>query len=352
VIPEPRPSILPSSTCRGCGDPLPEVGYGRPRVFCIGCREKGVRGPRDETVGGDAARLSRELHAGMHEHGFGLRSLAREARRLGAPISVSALSDWVRGTSVPADPLDSPPLRALELALEKQTGDLSLVFTPPEPPPESPSKRAARPLTDYVCPSAEPESLSAASEQLQDLIKKFTGSQRVLVVEITTECRIDADHRFTSATHTLEVRAMNEDADNYWHRHAFTAAGKPTITANDGCSVARQRSNNDGIEAIELVFPAPLKRGDRHRFSFTVDYPNERNEATFYARAFHSPLAGATLKISFEAPPRELFECRWSLETIQPGDEVESTELDASWGRAVLSLRPPLVGARGWRWSW
>jgi hypothetical protein len=343
-------SLFP--TCRGCGKTLPDTGHGRPPVFCVNCRRNGVRGPVDESVDGDAARLSRALHRAMDEHGFGLRSLAREAGRLGAPISVSALADWVHGTSVPADPLDSPPLRAIELALEKETGDLSLVFTPPAPPAEPPSQRTARPLTDYVGPSAEPDSLTAASEDLQELIKRFTGSQRVVVVETTTECRIDARRQFATATHTLVVRAMNDYADNYWHRHAFTAAGKPEIVAGEGCSVARQRSNNDGIEAVELVFPAPLKRGERHLFSFTVKYPSERNEATYYARAFHSPIAAATLRIFFEIPPRELSECRWDLTMIQEGAETERAALNPTAGYAALSVEPPLVGARGWRWSW
>lgn len=347
-----RYGIIPPPTCRGCGKPLPDRSHGRPPVFCVNCTKNGIRSPLDDSVDGDAARLSRALHEGMDEHGFSLRGLAREAGRLGAPISVSALADWVRGASVPADPLDSPPLRAVELALERETGDLSLMFAPSEQPIEPPSRRTARPLTDYVGPSAEPESLSAASEALQDLIKKYTGAQRVLVVEIQTECRIDAQHRFASATHTLDVRAMNDYGDNYWHRHAFTADGKPEVEAGEGCSVARQRSNNDGIEAVELVFPAPLKRGQRHTFSFTVKYPDERNEATYYARAFHSPLAAATLKLYFEVPPRELFECRWDLKAIQEGEEVERTAVAPGVGPIVLSVLPPLVGARGWRWSW
>jgi hypothetical protein len=227
-----------------------------------------------------------------------------------------------------------------------------LLFDPTDTSDDPPSQRTARPLTDYVGPPTGHESLTAAAEVLQNLIKKITGSQRVMVVEVTTECHIDAKHHFASATHTLVVRAMNNDADNYWHRHAFTATGKSHVTADFGCSVARQRSKNDGIEAVELVFPTLLERGQRHRFSFTVHYPWEGNEATYYARAFHSPLAAATLKLSFEVPPRELYECRWDLEAIEEDHELESRPLDPRPGRAELPIKPPLVGARGWRWSW
>jgi hypothetical protein len=347
-----RHRLKPTSTCRNCGKPLLETRNGHPSARCANCRRNGVREPIDDSVDSDTARLSRALHEGMYEHGFSLRSLARELGRLGAPVSLGALTDWVRGRSVPADPLNSSSLRGAEILLNRQIGDLSMELSLPEPPPEPPSRRPARSLTDYVGGAVESRSLSAESKDLDNLIKKITGSQRVLVVEVTTDCLIDVARRFSSATHTLVVRAMADDADNYWHRHTYTAQGTPTITANEGCSLARQRRRNQGVEAVELVFPKLLKKGERHRFSFTVHYPPDENEATYYARAFHSPLAAATLNLLFEAPPRELYECRWNLTDLQEGGEIDRVRIDARPGRARLELKPPLVGARGWRWTW
>jgi hypothetical protein len=355
VINGDRRTVSGTGGCRLCGNPVTPGERGRPSVFCDSCRKTGGRTRAGSPARGDTARFSRALRDGMKEHGFTLRSLARYTSELGAPVSLSALAKWVDGRSAPADPLDSPPLRALELAFERDIGDLSLLFEPSKPATERTSQRIAqRPLTEFAGGlTNDSDGLHAAADELQDWIRSVTGPQRVLVQKVGTETTIDVHRRLRSTTSTLTVRAMHDLVDCYFFMHAFTAGAMPEVVAEKGCEVSpRKPSNHPQLKAVELIFPEPLDRGDKHSFSFTVHYPETDDEPTFYARAFPSPLAEVALGISFAVAPQQLNECRWALGSTGSGKEIESRTLPPGSREAAITLSPPRPAGLGWTWTW
>ena len=355
MIDSDRGTVSGRGRCRVCGKPLTQPDRGRPPVLCDTCR-KGVKRASVGAATGDAGRFSQALRHGMQQHGFTLRALARHVGELGGSISPGALGRWVDGRSVPSDPLDSQSMRALELLFERQIGDLSLIFEPTEPAVEPTSERVAQqPLTEFAGgPADDLEALHAAARALQEWIRKVTGPQRVLVQKVGTETAIDTNRRLKSTTSFLTVRAMHDLVDCYFFPHAYTAGPMPKVEAREGCEVSpRELRNHPQVEAVELIFPKALERGETHTFSFTVHYPEgEDEEETYYGRAFPSLLAEVSLKISFEIPPQRLRACRWPLGSTGSGPEIESRELPPGTREAEITLSPAPLAGLGWSWRW
>src|SRR5215475_6418589 len=299
--------------CRLCGNPIRDEWGERaiPRRFCHGCREAS-RPHSDGTSGLLASEKDHDFHATVRQlmavQGYTIRGLARHVtEHIGVPLNAATLGAWHNGLSLPADPLDSAALRALELALELELGDLALLFPPPEPATQRTSRRQLpappRPLTDYAgAGSTDPGTLQEAHARLEAAVRIVTGCQRVIVVELDSHHHVGADRRPQYSETKLTVRAMHDLVDCYWFVHAFTDDGAATVHALENCQVVRRLAEHPQLGAVELVFPSALSRGDYHSFGFRVDYSYHdgrrlQDESPFYARAIQIPLETAKLRI-------------------------------------------------------
>lgn len=352
--------------CRVCGKPIarePEQ-RGRPRLYCsAACRAKGRQLPmetaavRRKSGGNDFAAVLRE---GVSRHGHSLRVLARLVEERGGQISAAGLGAWLNGTSTPADPVESSTLRALELVLGLQLGDLALAFPVSEEATMRTSERRLpdrpEPLTRYAGGgSTDLDDLLEAAARLQEAVLAVTGSQRVIVTSLRSHYHIGVDRLPVRSETTLTVRAMHDLVDCYWFLHAFTGTGSTSVEAVAGCERRRCLSELRDLNAVELVFQ-PLSRGQLHTFTFAVNYhygddPAAVDEPPFFARAIPNPIRAAELRVSFDVPPTRLYECRWALGHIQPADPVAERELGPDSAVSV-ELREPRPGAYGWRWLW
>jgi len=355
--------------CRLCGRPILDAWAERaiPRRFCRECRAAS-RPSRDRASGLPASEQDRDFHATLRQlmalEGYTIRGLARHVtERIGVPLNAATLGAWHNGLSLPADPLDSAALRALELALELELGDLALLFPPPEPATQRTSRRQlpepSRPLTDYAgVGQTDPGTLQEAAARLQAAVRTVTGCQRVIVVELDSHHHVGVDRRPQYSETTLTVRAMHDLVDCYWFVHAFTEDGTATVHDMENCQVVRRLAEHPQLSAVELVFPRSLSRGDYHTFKFRVDYRyrdnghGPRDEPPFFARAIPSPLETANLHVSFDVPPLNLYECRWHLQHIQPAQAIDRRPLQAGTEQARLRLTHPVPAAYGWIWNW
>jgi hypothetical protein len=343
------------ATCTWCGRSVtrPRVP-GRPHAECDDCRQ----GRRPPLADGAAAKFSRLLREGMATQGYTLRSLVRRVVELGGSISVAGLGAWVNGKSLPANPWESATLRSLEIALEYELGDLTMILTSPDPTPDTLPRQAPlpdRPVTDFAGRPGS-TSLQTAAAQQEEWIRRVTAAQPLLPQTVSTSYRIGSDGRPHSSTTRMTVRALAR-CDCYWFRHAFTAGGKPVVEDLDGCEKGRTVNDfHPDLEAVELTFPRRIPRGERHTFSFRTTYSYggaaDLEEKKFYARAFHGPISAATLEIVFDAAPSQLWECTWPLDDIRVGHEVDRRPVELAAGKSSISLRPPGLRAYGWGWQW
>jgi hypothetical protein len=349
--------------CRACGQPI-EIDWEYrewPRHLCSDCRADSLRLPMAHSLGRSEG-LPDVLRRLMTFQGHTIRGLARYITAvLGVPVSATTIGAWQSGRSLPTDPLDSAALRALELALDLELGDLALLFPPREPATQRTSQRPwptpVRPLTDYAAAGSRGTDLQQTFTELQAAVRAVTGSQRVIVVELDSHHHVGTDRRRKYSRTKLTVRAMHDLVDCYWFLHAFTCNGTATVRPLDNCQAVRDLREGP-LNAVELVFPKTLSRGDYHTFAFAVDYEYDdddrepRDEPPFFARAIPIPLETAGLHVSFDAPPQDPDECQWDLHDIDPARPIARRRLRHGIQKASQYLKAPKPAAYGWTWTW
>ena len=109
------------------------------------------------------------------------------------------------------------------------------------------------------------------------------------------------------------------------------------------------------LTALELLFDRPLARGERHCFSFLVQYDTEQalpRTLPLFRHVEAQPCERIDLKVSFDprSVPDEVRQCRW-----------RHRDLAETWSRSKtrssclgyqLVIADPAPGGHGWSWRW
>jgi hypothetical protein len=330
---------------------------GRPRVFCS---ERCRLGDRRARAAVDPA-LRREqvdafagsVRAAIEARGLSLRGLERLLlNSYGGPLasSVATLSAWQTGASAPPRTLTGRSrVLALERCLGLPAGDLALLM------PGGAVVPAPR-------PPARPEGLAGRRSRLEHLVTGRTGLQQVLPVSLTKDHRLGASRRPLCTRITLEVRAVHDGVDRYWFVHATDVRLDPTVVDTTGCQSGERVPEPPGpppvpaelrLTALELVFDRPLARGERHSFSFLIQYDTDHalpRTLPLFRHVAVQPCERIDLRVSFDrrSVPEEVRQCRWRLR-----------DMAETWIRTrpgclcyQLVVTDPAPGGYGWRWLW
>lgn len=375
VLPRPRSAPSPAldridpvgawRRCPLCGEPVPErrspTGQrlrGRPRVFCSERCRLGDRRNRaavdPELRREQGAAFSAAVRAGIAGSGLSLRGLEKLLVELyGGPLasSVATLSAWQSGASAPPRTLTGRSrVLALERCLGLPAGDLALlmpggaVLPPPRPP-------------------ARLDGLTFRRARLEHLVGTRAGSQQLLPVSLTMDHRLGARRRPLCTRITLEMRAAHDGVDRYWFLD--DARLNPTVVDASGCRAGEYVEESatpapvppdQRLVALELLLDRTLARGERHRFSFLIQYDAEpalpRTTVPFFRHVQALPCERIDLTVSFDrrSVPDDVRQCRW-----------RQRDLAELWSRPKtrpgclgyqLVVTDPGPGGYGWKWSW
>jgi hypothetical protein len=161
------------------------------------------------------------------------------------------------------------------------------------------------------------------------------------------------------------VRAAHDGVDRYWFVDATDARLEPTVVDATGCTAGLHLPEPPGaalvppeqrLVALELLFDHPLARGERHGFSFLVQYDAElalpRTTLPLFRHVEMQPCERIDLTVSFDrrSVPDEVVQCRW-----------RHRDLAEVWSRPrtlpgcqgyQLVVADPAPGGYGWRWVW
>ncbi|HZB49289.1 MAG TPA: hypothetical protein VE547_09365 [Mycobacteriales bacterium] len=285
--------------------------------------------------------------------GLSLREIARHLTRYG-PLSssIATISDWQNGVGTP--PRDDRGLGrvlAFERCLGVPAGDLALTL------PGLSRATTARPG------AGDPLTLRRAV--LEREVARRVGPQRVIPVWITKEYQLGWAYVPVMTVVTMEVRALHDGVDRYLFLHAPGARTHPAVVGVDGCTqvgvhrerppagpAPRPRPDDAVVEAVELLFGHPLRKGERYRFTFSVGYVDEQPRLldAEFRHVQQLPCQQLHLVLTFDRAwrPATVCECRWGTDLHLRHRRVWNVR-DCVAYESVLT--DPVPGGYGWRWS-
>ncbi|HZB49290.1 MAG TPA: hypothetical protein VE547_09370, partial [Mycobacteriales bacterium] len=305
---------------------------------------------RREQVAVFAAAVRHAIDA----RGLSLRTLERLLLDRYGPLasSVATLSAWQTGASAPPRTMTGRSrVLALERCLGLPVGDLALLM------PGGAVVPASR-------PPARPDGLTWRRARLEHLVATCGEPQQVLPVSLAKDHRLGASRRPLCTRVTLEVRAVHDGVDRYWFLDAVDARLDPTVVEESGCRAGERLVEPPGagpaaaeqrLTALELVLDRPLAGGERHCFSFLVQYDTGQalpRTVPLFRHVETQPCERLDLRLSFDrrSVPEEVRQCRW-----------RHRDLAEAWSRPrtmpgcvgyQLVLTDPAPGGYGWRWQW
>ncbi len=351
--------------CPTCGREVPERRTpdgrrrrGRPRVFCS---ERCRLGDRRNRTTVDPLRRRAQVDAfaagvrtAIEASGLSLRTLERRLLGRYGPLasSVATLSAWQTGASAP--PRTSTGrgrVLALERCLGLPAGDLALLM------PGGAMVPAPR-------PPGRLDGLTWRRARLEHLVATRGEPQQVLPVSVTKDHRLGASRRPLCTWVTLEVRAAHDGVDRFWFLDAVDTWLDPTVLETSGCRVGERvvepagagpRPVDQRLSALELVLDRPLATGERHTFSFLVQYDTEYvrpRTLPLFRHMETQPCERLDLKVSFDprSVPEEVRQCRWRHRDLAEACGRPRTAAGVVGYQLVLT--DPAPGGYGWRWQW
>lgn len=363
----------PYRACESCGMQfLHENPRGRKRRFCDArCRSRARRQRvKEEAAPAVGQPFATAVQTALTATGQTLRAVAAALDELSYDLSPSTLSQWSRGNHLPPD---SDVIRYRLFALEQlaalPSGSLvsALVRTLDElDGPEASLRRRLRALNA----PAGSHPMDQARQVLLERIARLDGSDvRSLVQVEQTERYIVGPERMPMRSDmTLQVVALVDDLDRYWHVYAYDPQAPVAVMAHSGCTRRLVLDDLPPVEvapdvkyqlaATELRFERPLAAGEEYSFELSMMYASDSPEPLpdEELRRFVTTPATRRLNIclSFDPAvrPRKLYRQRWSL---KPGEgPIESEEVLVSRDGSVpaLIMTFPRPGAYGFKWEW
>lgn len=280
--------------------------------------------------------FAHELRLAIDRRGLALDRIRERLEQRGVTVSVATLSYWQSGRSLPGRKASIAALPHLEAVLALDPGHLrrALPLTRDRP------RRSTVPGLEVLWPETPQADLLGRLDTRWD-----ADLERVVLHDIL---RIGADRRQVSLTvrQVLRARADGPDRRVVMHCHDDRTAPPVEIRALQGCEVGRVvRSEDHGATAAELLFHAPLKRGDTVIIEYVAVSPSPGPLETTYSRRLRMPMREYLLQVEFDA-------AALPVETVAFTDDRDSAIALDPAHRAHLAHTDVTPGVAGMRWAW
>ncbi len=290
---------------------------------------------------GPTEGFAETLRAAIAARGLSLDRIREHLARRGVSLSLATLSYWQTGRSLPERRASLEAVRHLEDVLALETGTLSELL--------GPALRGRRRQDDAI------GALWPAPAVIDDVVGGVDTSWDSRLTRISQHDHVTVGpERGERAFRSRQVLRAEEDGPDRWvvilHLDEHDRP-LPLIRPRHNCRLGRVITRpEDGLLVAELLFRAPLRRGQtvitEHELVNRAPYPL----ATNYERKFRRPVHEYVLEISFS--PAAL--PRTCTRTVQDADGTRHAfgarldEGDAVHGVA-LKFGP---GCYGFTWTW
>jgi transcriptional regulator with XRE-family HTH domain len=273
------------------------------------------------------------LRRAVAARGLTLDRLAERLAQVGSPVSVSTLSNWQRGRTIPATPSSRRAVSELERILGVAPDALAATLAP-----YGSADRRLPTRTGLTQPAAR--RLRAAFG---------LADPGVVTVRAGDEVRIAPGLLEVETRMTL--RAERPGVDRYVAMEHPEDRGEPQIEVGPTCRLGEvRRDDESGLFAVEMLFDAPLTRGELYPLSYKVIRPLAAT-GEYHGTWVKAGLAYYELTIDFDpaARPSQVFRV-WRTSAHSPHTRVGDLRL--IYGRfAHLWLTDPPAGFHGIRWE-
>lgn len=276
------------------------------------------------------------LASAMASQSLTLERISAKLRQAGAPVSVTTLSSWKSGKSLPSRHRSMVCLRELDRLLQLPEGTLRAA--------------AAGDSTwelDVVVPAWE--TAQALAEELGiDLERKWTK------LYIKDRLFVDAAGHDRVQTVTCLLRAEEDQASSW----AFFLGQDTEIEGACGDVVARTGLELDVVRHVPeqhltvgaFAMPRPIPLGGVTNVEFDIVWGPQSRRSRNMRRATPDPIEALILEVVFEGPMPRRFERVYQSNKL---DEVAHFDDVAVHGNlASIALQHPPTGTYGITWEW
>jgi transcriptional regulator with XRE-family HTH domain len=283
---------------------------------------------------GDRAPFDVALRRAVAARGLTLDRLAERLAASGTPVSVSTLSNWQRGRTIPATPASHRAVVQLERILGLTTGVLTDVLDPYRGGDRRLPTRAGL---------SQPAALRLRAE--------FGLADPGL-----TTVRLDDDVRLAPGRMEVEtritVRAERSGVDRFVAMEHPDAGSEPWIRVGPSCRLGDvRRDEAAGLYAVELVFDAPLTRGELYPVMYRSTTTWESGGDGYHGTWLKPGLSYYGVNVEFDPKvrPSQVYRV-WRTSADVPHKRV--ADLRLIYGQlAHLWLTDPPAGFHGIRWE-
>ena len=277
------------------------------------------------------------LRTAIEVRGLGLERIRERLETRGITVSVATLSYWQSGRSQPGRKQSLAAVSHLEELLDLDRGRLQRALTPPR----QRGRRCRVADLDTVWP--EPPQ----TRVLRSLDTRWDAElERISLHDVVT---MGPDQSQVSVQVRQVLRARSDGPDRRVVMHCLEdpRSGPPEIRALRGCrlgSIARDVTS--GIVGCELVFLAPLRRGQTVMVDYEVLSAVPRPHEVRHTRRLRLPMRHYLLEVRFDpaALPAAAFH-------VRDGRDCQPLELDAEHSLHVVDT-DCTAGITGVRWVW
>lgn len=274
------------------------------------------------------------LRRAVAARGLTLDRLAERLAMAGAAVSVSTLSNWQRGRTIPATPSSRHAVAELERILDLAEGTLMAGLAPYA-------------TTDRKLPTRTGLT-PAVSRRLR--ARFGLADPGLVILKMDDLVRVEGS-RYELET-KLVVRAERPGIDRMVTiRKPGEEAADPVIKAGPTCRVGRVKAGDAGLFAVELIFDAPLTRGELYPLSYRgTEVESVEDRGGYHGTWTKAGLTSYEIMIDFgAAAPSQVYRV-WRTDPHTPHTRVSDLRLIG--GRFVhLWLTDPPAGFHGIRWE-
>ncbi|MFJ8961567.1 XRE family transcriptional regulator [Lentzea sp. NPDC102401] len=270
--------------------------------------------------------------------GLSLERIRDHLARRGVSISLATLSYWQTGRSRPERRASLAAVTHLEEVLDLEAGALSALLAP-----ASRGSRLQSSISAFwPMPAVIEDVVGGVDTRWDSRLTRISQHDRVTV----------GPERGERSFVSRQVLRAEEDGPDRWvvilHLDEHDRA-LPVIRPLHNCRIGRVVTRpSDGLLVAELLFRAPLRRGQtvitEHELVNQAPYPL----ATNYSRKFRRPVHEYVLEVTFDAVPRT---CRRVVQDADGARQSFGVQLDE--GGSVLGVALKFgPGCYGFEWTW
>ncbi len=283
------------------------------------------------------------LRAAIATRGLSLERIRDHLARRGVSVSLATLSYWQTGRSQPERRASLVALGHLEQILGLAPGTLSELLA-------APAQRGRRRPEDNAISALWP-----VPGVIDDVVGEVDTRWDARLTRISQHDHVTVGpERGERSFLSRQVLRAEQDGPDRWvvivHLDEHDRP-LPLIRPLRNCRLGRVVTRpGDGLLVAELLFRAPLRRGQtvitEHELVNRAPYPL----ATNYERKFRRPVHEYVLEVNFDAAalPRS---CRQYVQDVDGTRQVHQVRLDE--GDAVLGVALRFgPGCYGFEWSW